>query len=73
MRVSTKPKSPSIIFCGTHRVNFVMFEPVYQRLRRAEGLWMGVSTGMCKYRSILGWGVLAGCDPARLASETVKQ
>lgn len=46
---------PSIIFCAKHRVNFAMFNPVYQILRNAPGIWLGLSTGCYRKKPILGW------------------
>ncbi len=48
-------KHPWILFCGKHRVNFAMFEPVYQLLRRVPGLGLGLSSGRYRRRPLIGW------------------
>lgn len=48
-------KLPMILFCGKHRVNFAMFEPVYQRLRERSDIEVRVSSGRYRRRWLLGW------------------
>lgn len=45
----------SILFCGKHRVNFAMFEPVYQKLRGDSRVELFLSTGRYRLKPILGW------------------
>ena len=55
-------EQPAILFCGKHRVNFAMFDPVYQLLRQEPNIRLRISSGRYRHRPILGWG--APRDPA---------
>lgn len=46
---------PRILFCAKYRVNFAMFDPVYQLLRRREDLQIFLSTGRYRRKPIIGW------------------
>lgn len=48
-------QSPSILFCGKHRVNFAMFNPVYQAMRNDPALHLYLSTGQYRLKPFLGW------------------
>ncbi|GAB4317943.1 MAG: hypothetical protein Kow0059_11120 [Candidatus Sumerlaeia bacterium] len=45
----------TILFCGKHRVNFAMFEPVYQLLRRDGRVDIRLSSGRYRRKPLLGW------------------
>lgn len=65
MRASTKPKSPSIIFHGVSLRNFSI-DPASLKF---DKLFFPSRYMMEQY---IERGILAGYDPARLASETAK-
>ncbi|MBN1868466.1 CDP-glycerol glycerophosphotransferase family protein [Candidatus Sumerlaeota bacterium] len=46
---------PTILFCGKHRVNFTLFHPVYQLLRREPAIRLLLSSGRYRYQGLLGW------------------
>ncbi len=46
---------PRIIFTAKHRVNFAMFNPVYQSLRSTNAVELFLSTGRYRKRPLLGW------------------
>lgn len=46
---------PAILFCGKHRVNFAMFDSVYQALRRDPEVRILLSSGRYRWRPFVGW------------------
>lgn len=48
-------KKSRIVFCGTHRVNFAMFHPVYEKLRHDPSVELKVSTGRYRKRAFVFW------------------
>lgn len=46
---------PTILFCGKHRINFAMFNPVYRLLRRESSVRLLVSSGRYRHWPLVGW------------------
>lgn len=46
---------PRILFCAKYRVNFAMFNPVYQILRHRSDVRALLSTGRYRKKPLIGW------------------
>jgi hypothetical protein len=46
---------PTVLFCGKHRVNFALFQPVYRLLRGRSDVRVHLSSGRYRNRGPLGW------------------
>lgn len=49
------PQQPRILFCAKYRVNFAMFNPVYQILRHRAEVQVFLSTGRYRKKPLIGW------------------
>lgn len=55
MAYAAHDQLPTILFCGKHRINFAMFNPVYRLLRRESSVRLLVSSGRYRHWPLVGW------------------